>query len=96
MQLVLPAHPVDVGGVVVVVVVVVVVLAAALPGEMAAGEEDVQVRGGLGTMHPCTSTAVAVIVSEVPLFAKKFVWPMFSLLAPSCRLMHCTGQVSAM
>ena len=69
-QVALPAHA---AVAVVVVVVVVVVLVAAAPAEIAAGAEDVQVRGGSGTMHPCTSTAVAVMVSEVPLFAKKFV-----------------------
>jgi len=36
------------------------------PAEMAAGEEETQVNGGLGTMQPCTSTAVAVMVSLVP------------------------------
>ena len=65
----------------------------ALPAVRAAGAEDVQVSGTLGTMQPWTSTAVAVMVSEAPLLVRKLVWPM---LEPSCSVMHCTGQVSAM
>src|ERR1700684_2477772 len=97
-QLAAPEHPLAAVGVVVVVVGVVVPgLAAAAPAVTAAGAEEVQVSGGLGTMQPWTSTAVAVMVSEVPLVAMKLVWPMFcEPFEPSCRLMHCTGQVSAM
>ena len=70
--------------------------AAALPAVIAAGDEDVHVSGGLGTMQPWTSTAVAVMVSDVPLLVTKLVWPMFCVpLLPSCREMHCTGQVAA-
>ena len=68
-QLAAPEHPVDAaGGVVGVVVVVVVVVVAAPPAVSAAGAEEVHVSGGFGTMQPWTSTAVAVIVSEVPLW----------------------------
>src|SRR5580693_7270814 len=65
----------------------------ALPAESAAGAEDVHVRDGLGTIQPWTSTAVALIVSDVPLFTMKPVWPM---LEPTSSVMHCTGQVSAL
>ena len=66
-----------------------VVLAVVPPAEMAAGDEDVQVSGGLGTMQPWTSTAVAVMVSVVPLLVTKLVWPMFCVpLLPSCSEMH--------
>ena len=68
----------------------------ALPAVIAAGEEDVHVSGGLGTMQPWTSTAVAVMVSDVPLFVMKLVVPIFcEPLVPSCSAMHCTGQVAA-
>lgn len=65
------------------------------PAEIAAGEDDTQVSGGLGTMQPCTSTAMAVMLSVLPLVVTKLV----SLLTCSpFRLssiaMHCTGQVS--
>jgi len=43
------------------------------PADSAAGSEETQVRGGLGTMQPCTSTAVAVMVSDVPLLTTKLV-----------------------
>src|ERR1700733_4500925 len=94
-QLVAPEQP----GVAVPVVVVpvvgvpVVVPVVPLPSVSAAGAEDVHVRDGLGTMQPWTSTAVALIVSDVPLFATKPVWPIFE---PTSSAMHCTGQVSAL
>ncbi len=66
-----------------------------LPAATEAGWEEVQVKGGLGTMQPWTSTAVAVIVSVPPFaLATKLVWPVNSPLALTFRLMHCTGQVS--
>src|ERR1035437_3541274 len=90
-QLAAPVQPgVAVPGVAVPVVVLPVV---PLPAVSAAGAEDVQVRDGLGTIQPWTSTAVALIVSDVPLFAMKPVWPM---LEPTSSVMHCTGQVSAL
>ena len=66
---------------------------ATLPAVSAAGAEDVHVRDGVGTIQPWTSTAVALMVSDVPLFAIKPVWPMFE---PTSSAMHCTGQVSAL
>src|ERR1700677_1576914 len=70
--------------------------AEAEPAEMAAGSEDVQVKGGFGTAHPWMSTAVAVMVSDVPLFVMKLVVPIFcEPLLPSSSAMHCTGQVAA-
>ena len=67
-----------------------------LPAEIAAGEDEVHVKGGLGTMQPCTSTAVATTVSDVPLGAKKLVCPGFcEPFWLTERAMHCTGQVSA-
>src|SRR5271155_1057175 len=68
--------------------------AVAAPAESAAGAEDVQVSGGLGTAQPWTSTAVAVIVSDVLLFVIKLVWP--ESCGPTASVMHCTGQVSAL
>ncbi len=68
---------------------------APLPALSAAGSEETQVRGGLGTMQPCTSTAVAVMISEVPLFTTKLVALLLcEPFTPSSRAMHCTGQVS--
>jgi hypothetical protein len=68
--------------------------AVLVPGASAAGSDEIHVSGGFGTMQPCTSTAVASSVSEVPLLTTKFVsleyWP-FTL---SCIAMHRTGQVS--
>jgi hypothetical protein len=70
--------------------------AVTLPAVAAAGAVDVQVNGGFGTTHPWTSTAVAVMVSDVPLFATKLVVPIFcEPFVPSCSEMHWTGQVSA-
>ena len=67
-----------------------------LPAGIAAGEDEVHVRVGLGAMHPWTSTAVATIVSDVPLLVTKLVClgfcDPFSLTESA---MHCTGQVSA-
>ncbi len=66
-----------------------------LPAASAAGSEETQVSGGLGTMQPCTSTAVAVIVSVVPLLTTKLVWLLCcEPFTPSSSAMHCTGQVS--
>src|ERR1700680_3835169 len=68
---------------------------AALPAASAAGAEEVPVSGGLGTMQPCTSTAVAVTVSDVPLLTTKLVSPVrCEPFTPSSSAMHCTGQVS--
>src|ERR1700727_1930090 len=95
-QLVAPEQPavvVPVVGVPVVGVPVVGVPVVPLPAVSAAGAEDVHVRDGLGTIQPWTSTAVALMVSDVPLFAIKPVWPMFE---PTSSAMHCTGQVSAL
>ena len=62
-----------------------VVSAAVQPAVIAAGAEEVQVKEGFGTMHPCTSTAVAITVSDVPLLTEKLV----SLeLTPTCSAMH--------
>src|ERR1700739_4666426 len=67
--------------------------AVAVPATSAAGAEETHVSGGLGTMQPCTSTAVAVMVSDVPLFTTKFE-EVCVPFTPSPRAMHCTGQVS--
>ena len=68
-----------------------VVSAEVHPAVIAAGEEEVHVKEGFGTTQPCTSTAVAVTVSDVPLLTEKLV----SLeLIPTCREMHWTGQLS--
>ena len=90
---VLPVVPLPVVVVPVVPLPVVVVPVVPLPVVSAAGAEDVQVRDGLGTIQPWTSTAVALIVSDVPLLAMKPVWPT---LEPTSSAMHCTGQVSAL
>src|ERR1700736_4894055 len=65
-----------------------------LPATSAAGSEETQVRGGLGTMQPCTSTAVAIMVSAVPLSTAKLVWFVNWPFMVSCSATHCTGQVS--
>src|ERR1700678_894583 len=66
-----------------------------LPAPKAAGPEETQVSGGLGTMQPCTSTAVAVTVSGVPLLTTKLVWTLrCEPLTSSSSAMHCTGQVA--
>ena len=68
---------------------------AALPATMEAGCEEVQVRGGLGTTQPCTSTAAAVMVSDVPSLTIKLVSPACcESLVPTSSAMHCIGQVS--
>jgi|SRR5580700_7216293 hypothetical protein len=66
----------------------------ALPVEITAGCEEIQVSGGLGTMQPWTSTAVAAIVSDVPLLAIKLVWSVYWPFTLSSSAMHCTGQAS--
>ena len=77
------------------VVTVQVWLPAVQPAVMAAGEDETQVNGALGTMQPCTSTAVAVRVSEVPLPTTKLVSPERCVpFTPTSSAMHCTGQVS--
>ena len=63
-----------------------VLLSAAQAAVIAAGAEDTQVSGALGTMQPCTSTAVAVIVSEVPLVTEKLVSP--EPCVPTSNAMH--------
>src|ERR1700690_3759120 len=69
--------------------------AVPLPAESAAGSEEIQVSGGLGTMQPCTSTAVAVTVCDVPLLTTKLVKLLCcEPLTLSASEMHCTGQVS--
>ena len=70
--------------------------AEAVPAEMAAGAVDVQVKGGFGTAQPWMSTAVAVMVSAVPLLVMKLVAPILgNPFVLSSRSMHCTGQVAA-
>src|SRR5260370_6458736 len=65
------------------------------PALSAAGSEETQVRGGLGTMQPCTSTAVAVMISEGSLFSTKMVALLIcETFTPSSRAMHCTGEGS--
>src|SRR5580658_625049 len=65
------------------------------PAASAAGDEEIQVSGALGTIQPCTSTAVAVMVSDVPLLTTKLVSVLLcEPVAPSSSAMHCTGQAS--
>src|SRR5258706_11133015 len=65
------------------------------PADSAAGSEETQVSGGFGAMQPCTSTAVAVIGSDVSFFTTKLVGVLlFEPLTPRCRGMHFTGQGS--
>src|SRR5271156_3942925 len=69
---------------------------AGLPGTNAAGAGESQVNGALGTTQPCTSTAVATMVSEVPLSTTKLVGPFCEPFTVNCMSMHCTGQVSTL